>query len=273
MQENHEREILPYTDLAIERRRASTDTPGVEYTREDIGFGVWERIRIRSSEGAAEIGRPMGRYNTLSLREPSSIDNARKKLISGEIAKELISLIGGRQKRILIVGLGNRDITRDSLGPRVADRVKPTRHIRICEPELFMSLGCSEISVISPGVTAKTGLMSPELVRAVCDTVECEAVIAIDAIITRSYERLYKTVQLSDSGICPGSGLSRPEGALSKETLGVPAIAIGVPTVIGAKSSNPKHGSTPVTADKAEENVNSASQIIANSINLAFGLG
>lgn len=286
---SYDRGPLPYTDLASERRRANLDTPGVEYSREDVICGEWERIKITTEEGERSIGRPMGSYHTLNCERMDLIDSGSLSDTSNEIARELTKMTNalmGMPKSIVAVGLGNRNLTSDSLGTLTCDGIKPTRHVKIYDGALFSKLGCAEMSVITPGVTAKTGLDSIDTVSSICKILSPDLVIAIDAIATSSYERLGSTVQITDAGICPGSGLLNLNRALSRDTVGTTVIAIGVPTVIDARvlyleglgeNRIPKSARIPspsmfVSPKEIDEIVNSASQIIANAINKAFGI-
>lgn len=289
MMYNYDRGPTPYTDLAAERRRADLNGDGVEYSKEEVGEFVWERIRITSESGEKAIGRPRGIYNTLNTERSDLLDSNALKAARDELSKELIglaSISGARPESILVVGLGNKNLTSDSLGCLTCDRVKPTRHIKEYDSALFCELGCSEISVITPNVMAKTGLDSVDVVAAVCEKLSPSLVIAVDAIATSSYERLGSTVQITDTGICPGSGLFNHDRALNKDTLGAPVISIGVPTVIDARviylrglgeNEIPNPSSIPspsmfVSPKEIDEIVNCSSQIIANAINLAFGI-
>ena len=286
---NYDRGPTPYTDLAAERRRADLNGDGVEYSKEEVGEFVWERIRITSESGERAIGRPRGIYNTLNTERSDLLDSNALKAARDELSKELIGLAGisgARPESILVVGLGNKNLTSDSLGCLTCDRVKPTRHIKEYDSALFCELGCSEISVITPNVMAKTGLDSVDVVAAVCEKLSPSLIIAVDAIATSSFERLGSTIQITDAGICPGSGLFNHDRALNKVTLGTRVIAIGVPTVIDARVlyldgigegriTDPSCIPSPsmfVSPKEIDEIVNYSSQIIAESINMAFGI-
>lgn len=278
-----EKEADMFTDLAIERRRANTDTRGVEYKSSECCVGIWECVKISSDEGAKSIGRPKGRYDTLNtgrmdLLSEDEIDEATE-----EIAKKLCESIDGTAivpERLLIVGLGNRNLTPDSIGPKAAALVKPTLHIKDFDEEMFESLECSEIAVISPGVTAESGLESSEIIKGVSKRILPDAIIAIDAIATRSLERLGSTVQISDTGLFPGSGIGNSKNALNENTLGVPVIAIGVPTVIDSRifgiSDNakfkPDGEAMMVSPKEIDEITTNAARIIGGAINQAFGI-
>ena len=278
-----EKEADMFTDLAVERRRANTDVRGVEYKSSECSVGIWECVKISSDEGAKSIGRPKGRYDTLNtgrmdLLSEDEIDEATE-----EIAKKLCESIDGTAivpERLLVVGLGNRNLTPDSIGPKAAALVKPTLHIKDFDEEMFESLECSEIAVISPGVTAESGLESSEIIKGVSKRILPDAIIAIDAIATRSLERLGSTVQISDTGLFPGSGIGNSRNALNENTLGIPVIAIGVPTVIDSRifgiSDNakfkPDGEAMMVSPKEIDEITTNAARIVGGAINQAFGI-
>ncbi len=272
-----------FTDLAVERRRADPEVRGVEYRSSECSVGIWECVKISSDEGARSIGRPKGRYDTLStgrmdLLSEDEIDDATE-----EIAKKLCESIDGTSaipERLLIVGLGNRNLTPDSVGPKAASIVKPTLHIKVFDEEMFESLECSEIAVIAPGVTAESGLESSEIIKGVSRRILPDAIIAVDAIATRSVERLGSTVQISDTGLFPGGGIGNSRNAITEDSLGIPVIAIGVPTVIdsrifgltdGAKFK-PEGEAMMVSPKEIDEITTNAARIIGGAINQAFGI-
>ena len=271
------------SDLALERRRVNTDIEGIEYKRERAPIGIWERITVRSDEGAENIGRPKGIYDTLTLLRmdkltPYEIDDAVE-----EVAKELCLLFeseGIRPGRLLVVGLGNGSLTPDAVGPRAAEEVYPTLQIEREDREAFEGFECSEIAVLSPNVSARSGMEAAEIVRGVCKMITPDAVIAIDALASRSPERLGTTIQLSTTGIFPSSGLGKHKLGLTEEELGVPVIAVGVPTVIssdmflkGIPGISGKSGYGMLVSPKDIDGiVNCAAKIIGGGINQAFGI-
>ena len=234
------------TDLALETRElhAKPGKPdGIESEeREENGIRI-TTMRV-SPDGAANgkaAGKPAGTYVTLDIgpvwdpgAQRGSMDAA-----ASVLAEELRKLLpkemspGGRGC-VLVAGLGNDRITPDSIGPRVVSGVLVTRHIRVLDQSLFESAGFGELAAIAPGVLGQTGVESAEIIRSVAERIRPSCVIAIDALASRRLSRLASTVQLSDTGICPGSGVSNTRTALSKETLGVPVISIGIPTVVDA---------------------------------------
>ncbi len=272
-----------YTDLAIERGRGELDVAGVAYTSKETEGGVWECIRIFSEEGAKSIGRPMGHYDTLNAGRLDLLGEDEIDAATEEIAKKLCEVVDGVNtppERILVVGLGNSKLTPDSTGPKSAALVKPTLHIKDFDEETFFTLGCSEIAVLTPGVTAESGIESADLVRGVCRRVMPDIIIAVDSIATRSTERLGATVQISDTGLFPGSGVGNHRSALTEDTLGVPVIAVGVPTVIdsrifalGERDEEKVTGESMLVSPKEiDEITDVAARIIGGAINQAFGI-
>lgn len=282
-----------YTDLACERRRADIDATGVEFTREEVGALVWERIRITSSEGEKSIGRPMGRYYTLHLPENAAEEEIRE-AATEELSGAILGLLEGVAyfpTRVLFVGLGNGELTPDAIGKRVAERVHATMHLAAYDRKTFRALDCAEIAVLSPGVAAESGMDAGDVAEAVAEKIHPDVVLVADALAAREKERLGRTIQISDTGIFPGSGVGNRRRALSFETLGVPVIAIGVPTVIDAriliadaaaslgaetekikKFLSAEEGGFFVTPKDIDEIVNNSAQIIANAINASVGV-
>lgn len=282
-----------YTDLACERRQADPAAPGVEFTREEVGSLVWERIRITSCEGERSIGRPMGRYYTLHLPAEDGEEDIRESATE-ELSGALLGLFGELPcfpTRFLVIGLGNGALTPDAVGVRVAERVHATMHLAAYDRKSFRALDCAEIAVLSPGVSAQSGMDAGEIAEAVAEKIHPDAVIAVDALAAREKERLGRSLQLSDTGIFPGSGVGNRRRALSFETLGVPVIAVGIPTVIDARILaadaaralgvgedgirrylSSEKGKYFVSPKNIDEIVNNCSQIIADSINAAIGV-
>ena len=268
-----------YSDLAVERRRIDTDTPGIEYTQVATSCGVWENVRVYSEEGARSICRPCGHYDSLhtarlDLLGDDEIDEAKN-----EIAKKLCRMLDRADagcERLLIVGLGNRNLTPDSIGTKAAENVKPTLHIKAFDKEMFNALDCSEIAVITPGVTGISGMESADIVRGVCKKLGPDAIIAIDAIATQSEERLGSTVQISDTGIFPGSGVGNSRLGLTESALGIPIISVGIPTVIDARvlSGGGMYGMGKmlVVPREIDEITTVGADIVGGAINQAFGI-
>ena len=226
------------TDLTMEaaeaqHRQGLYSLPGVEertYDRE--GCGVTS-VRVTSAEGAKLLDKPIGSYVTLDLsdlarREPDAFARSVR-----AVAAELSGMLpANSQGCVLVVGLGNRMVTPDAVGPRVADQILVTRHLLRQEPECFAPF--RPVCAIATGVLGTTGIESVELVEAAVSRVRPELVIAVDALAARSAQRLCTTVQIGDTGIVPGSGIGNAREALDRQHLGVPVIAMGIPTVVEA---------------------------------------
>lgn len=222
------------TDLAveaIENHKTAATLPHVRQSDRTLeGFAVHE-VRILSEDAAREIGKPQGRYLTLELdalirREEDAFPRACKALST--LLRELLPR--PNDGPVLIAGLGNRMITPDAIGPQTADHVIATRHLVAQSPAIFADW--RPVSALAPGVLGQTGVETGEVICGVLDRVRPAAVIAVDALAAGRLSRLLRTVQLADTGITPGAGVGNARAALNKETLGVPVIAVGVPTVV-----------------------------------------
>ncbi len=274
-----EEEISMFTDLAVERRRADASVSGVKYEKKKSQIGFWENVRITCEAGEASIGRPRGIYATLNLERIDDLDEDERLDATDEIARKLCEICDIDRivpAKILVVGLGNRDLTPDSLGPKSADKVLATMQIMNCDDERFYSLECAEIAVVSPGVSAKSGLDAALFVSGIASKLNPDVVFAIDALASRSPDRLGRTFQISNTGIFPGSGVGNTRGEISKKTLGIPVIAIGVPTVMDSRhfSSDGVITGEPMFVSPREIDgiVSSAAKIIGGAINQAFGI-
>ena len=227
------------TDLAIETREAykkatQMDIPGVEVTTDEKDDVKITRVKVANEEGANEIGKPIGNYITLEVPKIEEDDPEVNEKIYKILAKELKVIIGdNKNDAVLVVGLGNSNVTPDALGPKVISYLEVTRHIIEFAPE-YLTKPVRSVSAISPGVLGTTGIETSEIIRGVIDRVKPDLVIAIDALASRKLERISTTIQIADTGINPGSGVGNKRVPLSRETLGIPVIAIGVPTVVDA---------------------------------------
>ena len=226
------------TDLALEAAQlwregaaAGAALPGVESEEgEREGFPV-TTVRILDQAGAQALGKPAGTYITLELdglfrREEDAFGRAVRAL-AGELAPLLPA---GTRAPVLVAGLGNRAITPDNIGPAAADHTLVTRHLVEQLPHQFGA--CRPGAALAAGVLGPPGVESGELIRAVADRLRPACVIAVDALAARSLSRVCRTVQLADTGITPGSGVGNARAALNAQTLGVPVIAVGAPTVV-----------------------------------------
>lgn len=224
------------TDLAVEARELwksrtgeVTELPGVR-ARESSRWGmVTTLVEILNEQGAQAMGKPVGRYLTLELprgmlRSPQGFARAARQL--GRAVETMVPQKGA----VLVAGLGNSAITPDALGPNALAHLVVTRHLRKGFPQL------RAVSAIAPGVLGTTGLESVEVVRGIVERSQPKCVVVVDALAARRLERVCTTIQLSDTGLAPGSGVRNQRTAFTEETLGVPVIALGVPTVVDAST-------------------------------------
>ncbi len=238
------------SDLAAECG-VETERDGVRVSRSEAGGCTITRVQIKSAAAAERLGKPCGRYVTLecgSIRELDEVEADRVRCaLAVEIREMAQRMCGGRIGTgfsVLVAGLGNAEITPDAIGPETVRRLSVTRHLRRLDTALFSTLGLCEISALTPGVLGQTGLETVELVRGAVQACHPDLVVAVDALAARSTDRLAATVQLSDAGIHPGSGIGNNRKALNAESVGAPVMALGVPTVVD---------STTLIADAMEE--------------------
>ena len=235
------------TDLALEEKERfesdQVEVQGVvleeEYDKErEIRVTT---VRIETENGAKTMGKPVGTYLTIEAPNLSSPDEGIHREVSEELAKYLIEVMkkiipeSEHDKEVLVIGLGNRQATPDAPGPYVADNLNVTRHI-VKEYGKYAALeemNCV-VSAIVPGVMAQTGMETAEIIKGVVRETKPDLLIVIDALAARNSRRLNRTIQIADTGINPGSGVGNYRNAITKETIGVPVIAIGVPTVVDA---------------------------------------
>ncbi|MCI6880392.1 MAG: GPR endopeptidase [Lachnospiraceae bacterium] len=228
------------TDLALEERE-SFDGSGVEIHGVEVEESCDEerdvrltRVKIVSERGAREMGKSRGTYLTLEAPGLASPDEDYHREVS-EVIADLLRELTGTAESVLVAGLGNRDVTPDALGPQAVSNLMITRHlIREYGREMMGMDGCCVVSGIVPGVMAQTGMETSEILQGIIEETRPDLLIVIDALAARSTRRLGRTVQITDTGIQPGSGVGNHRGSLTKESLGIPVIAIGVPTVVEA---------------------------------------
>ena len=221
------------TDLAAELKTdIEKKTGGVNANKEHYGDIEITTIEIENEIGARIIGKPVGKYISFAL--PPFLEQTDESLAVKIITSRLRSLFPRKVGTVLVVGLGNREITPDALGPESASRVLATRHIKKELGEVEGLGDLNPVAVLSPGVLGKTGIETLEIIKGAVERVKPGLVIAVDAFATADTERLGTTVQVSSSGISPGSGVGNSRKALDKNSLGVPVISIGVPTVVDA---------------------------------------
>ena len=230
------------TDLADERRdifkkanKIENEIDGIETTEQVYSENLkTTKVKVTNENGAQSIGKPIGNYITIDLKKLKTATEEQIQKASEVLSKELRELIDlhvGKEDPILIVGLGNQYVTPDSLGPKVINEVDVTRHILKYMPECLEE-GTRSVAAISPGVLGTTGIETVEILKGIVDNIHPKLLIVIDALASRSIERISSTVQLADTGIVPGAGVGNTRKNLSKESLGIPVIALGIPTVV-----------------------------------------
>lgn len=231
------------TDLALEARESIREADGElrgviveEWDRKESQIHV-TKVQITTKNGSRLMNKPIGTYLTLEAFGLAEPDEGYHREVSEELARQLRNLIPDleEEKSVLVVGLGNRAVTADALGPKVADNLLVTRHVvKEFGKAAYNKEKVHAVSAIVPGVMAATGMESVEIVKGVVEQTHPDVVIAVDALAARSTKRLNRTIQVTDTGIHPGSGVGNHRNALTEESLGVPVIAIGVPTVVDA---------------------------------------
>ena len=274
------------TDLAIEERE-SLEGPldGVDQQEEQLEDCKVTRIKIKTERAAKRLNKSRGNYITLEVPAISDhIDGENKYML--RVAEELNTLLP-EEGLVLVAGLGNRNITPDALGPHASDLVLATRHIRGELARVTGLTGLRPVAVVSTGVLGNTGFEAAELLLGLVEYLRPSAVIAVDALASRNLSRLGCTVQLSDTGIAPGAGVNNARPQLDRETLGVPVISMGVPTVVDAatlamdlfegeekeimeEKLAPRGAQMVVTPREVDLLISRASKLIAMAMNLAL---
>lgn len=285
------------TDLAAEAREIWQESAGVQtalsgvmaYDKKCGGVNVTV-VKILDEEGEKALCKPRGVYTTIAVepyirRDENGFLNCAK-TIAGELRQVLPE---GRDKTVLVVGLGNAAITPDAVGPDTVDYIMVTRHLKGNFPEEFAMF--RPVSAVKSGVLGTTGIESADVIKALAEYTSPDLVIAVDALTSRSIDRICKTVQIADTGIVPGSGIGGGRAALNRETIGVPVIAVGVPTVVDAgtlaadiaeragkngvsyEEISAYGGDMIVTPKDIDANVRDISKLIGYGINLALHEG
>ena len=192
-------------------------------------------VTIRDEQTARALGRPQGVYVTLSCPQRMTIELGMRRALGRELGRTIAGMLPEGCETVLVVGLGNRAVTPDALGPRAVERVLVTRHMDGCLPQDVQEK-LRSVCAAAPGVLGVTGIETAEVLRGMVAHVRPDAVIAVDALAARSSQRICSTIQVADTGITPGSGVGNHRRALTRETLGVPVIAVGVPMVVYAST-------------------------------------
>ena len=285
------RRDFPYTDLACE-----SDAPCASSSEEtvDIGLQPVTVTRRREVDGTSSVTVACGR---ITARGEGDLPG-----LSRLLARELRRMAEGMLDkavdgacRVLVVGLGNADMTPDAIGPGTVRRLTVTRHLKAYDETLYNALGCCELAALSPGVLGQTGMESGELVRCAAERLKPDLLVAVDALAARSCERLSSTIQLSDGGISPGAGIGNHRMAIDRETVGCPVIGLGVPTVVDSSTlvwdALEKAGMTGetlpdglgavlesgrsfiVSPRDSDEMVELTCRLLAKALDIAFGVG
>ena len=230
------------TDMAVERndmyKKQNGQIDGVEVQNEEKENIKITRVKITNEEGEKALNKPKGNYITLDIKNIKKIDNEQIEKISDNLAEKLRNIIKEHisdTEDILIVGLGNLYVTPDALGPKVVPEIEITRHILEYMPKA-MPEDTRPVSAISPGVLGTTGIETMEILKGIVENVKPKMLIVIDALATRSIERISSSIQIADTGIVPGAGVNNTRKEISQKTLGIPVIALGIPTVVDLAS-------------------------------------
>lgn len=278
------------TDLALEARESIEETENslhgvtIEEDYDETSDVRITKVMIETKNGAKALGKPMGTYITLEAPNMTEPEEDFHQEISEILAREIKSVLPqpDKEQSILVVGLGNREVTADSLGPNVVDNLFVNRHIVMEYGKV--AYNCSKMHLVStliPGVMAKTGMESAEIIKGVIGETKPDLVIAIDALAARSTKRLNRTIQITNTGIHPGSGVGNHRNAITQESLRIPVLALGVPTVVDAATIvGDAMGERPatlkelnnmyVTAKDVDLQIKQISHILCDGINKAL---
>ena len=230
------------TDLADERKdlykkanKIENEIDGVEASEEVIDNNIkLTRVAIKDENGEKALGKVKGNYITIDLKNMKYMGEDEKEKSSEVLSNELKKMIDeyvGKEEEILVVGLGNIYVTPDALGPKVINEIDVTRHLLKYVPQ-YLDKNTRPVSAISPGVLGTTGIETAEILKGIIENIKPKLVIVIDSLASRSMERISSTIQLADTGIVPGVGVDNARKELTVNTLGIPVIAIGIPTVV-----------------------------------------
>ena len=230
------------TDLADERRdlykkinQIQQEIPGIKTEEEDVDEKIKiTRVEIQNEQGAEALGKPVGNYITIDIKKLNIITEEEIQKAAESTAKEIkarIDHLVNEKDDILVVGLGNSDVTPDALGPKVVKHIEVTRHIIRYLPQ-YIDENARPVSAVAPGDLGTTGIETLEIVQGIVENIKPKLLIVIDALASNSMERISSTIQIADTGIVPGAGVGNTRKEISQKTLGIPVIAIGIPTVV-----------------------------------------
>lgn len=288
--------IIANSDLAVEKK-GSWKIDSHCYFEEEIGDATVCRLNIESADDEKKYGRARGHYVTVFcdkiwLMDTEAIE-AMAHIVSHELEKLLCRVCGVpvNEQRVLVAGLGNPDMTSDSIGPFTVRQMTVTRHLGGMINKIFGHEKVASICAIAPGVLSQTGIETAEIIMGAVDKIRPDVIVAIDALAARACERLGTTVQLSDSGISPGSGVGNARRAINIESMGVPVLSLGVPTVVdsatlvldslGRAGVNIENGEMEkivgegrsffVTPKESDMIARSVSELLATALDITFG--
>ena len=229
------------TDMADERNdiykkqnKITNEIDGINVENESKEEVEISRVKIVNEAGEKALEKPIGNYITLDIKNMRVIDHNQIETVSKVLSDELRKVIQqhvSNTEDILVVGLGNIYVTPDALGPKVVPEIDVTRHILHYMPNAIPE-GTRPVSAISPGVLGTTGIETMEILKGIVDNIKPKMLIVIDALASRSIERISSSIQIADTGIVPGAGVGNTRKEISKKTLGIPVIALGIPTVV-----------------------------------------
>ncbi len=265
------------TDIAVEFMADKTEKEdSVTVKKYDVEGIEVTNVEILSEQAARDIGKPVGKYVTLETHNGYNIFDME--MLRELLIAEIRGLLGRVEGDILVVGVGNKTVTPDALGPKAAEGVVATRHYPEDIIEKLELDGLRSVSVICPGVLGQTGVEVKEMLEGAIERIRPEAVVIVDALAARDVSRLGRTVQLSNTGLAPGSGVGNRRSELSERTLGVPCVTVGVPTVVDASTlsfdltgdEKAEHEPLIVTPRDIDRLIEKSSQVIAYSLNFAL---
>ena len=230
------------TDMADERRdlykkanKIDEEVSGIECEEDERYGNKITRVKILNNEGEQALNKKKGNYITIDLKKVSNLEEIEKEKVEDMISEEISAIVekylNSSDDEVLVVGLGNNDLVCDSLGSKVIENIEVTRHIKKYYPQ-FLKDGARGISSFAPSVMGKTGIETLEIIQGIVDKIKPKLIIAIDSLASRSIERVNKSIQISDTGIIPGGGVGNERMGFTYENLGIPVIAIGVPTAV-----------------------------------------
>lgn len=268
------------TDMADERAdlfskstQNTNNIDGVNIVKKDINNNIKSTfVKITNKNGEEALGKKIGSYVTFDIKNIKVIDEDEIVEFSGYISDELKNIINDKIKfdePVLIVGLGNENVTPDSLGPKVVSNIEITRHLLKYAPQ-YVIKDARSVCAIAPGVLGTTGIETFEIIKGIVQNINPKLIIVIDSLASIYLDRICSTIQISDTGIVPGSGVENARKELSYETLGVPVIAMGVPMVFDLASITNDSYNMMVTPKEVDSLIDNMKNIISRSINYAL---